>query len=232
MPENHANESGLTGLELIVVIIILIVIGHVAITTLARGSGSRPEGMIGTFTGESGYALRHVGPVTGFSAVNGNRSDVMVQYPKQDAGNLGAVQMTVALFIGDMGGVDFDKVNLYVVNAGGVETIPRKTEPPLVCPGWMITNRFDVPTPSAATNGKLPKKLPATKASGGRPAVSSLTGADILYPDEQFELMVCPANTTPPYQQFTITVNPPGSTQPPVALISVPPVVQPVMSLG
>ncbi|MFA4860287.1 hypothetical protein [Methanoregula sp.] len=230
--KNHANENGLTGLELIVIFIVLIVIGHVAITALAQGFKNPSEGMIGTFAGESGYAVRHVGPVTGFSAVNGNHSDVTVQYVKQDAGNLGAVQMNVALFIGDMGGVDFDKVNLYVVTADGVEKLSRKTGQPLVCPGWMITNRFDVPQPSPTAPGKLPKNIPAAKGTGGKSAVSSLTGADILYPDEQFEIMLCPTNTTPPYQQFTVTVNPPGSSQPPVALISVPMDVQPVMSLG
>jgi len=139
--------------------------------------------------------------------------------------------MNVALFIGDMGGVDFDRVNLYVVTADGVEKLSRKTMQPLVCPGWMITNRFDVPQPLPATPGKLPKSIPPAKGGGGTSAVSAITGADVLYPDEQFEIMLCPANTTPPYHQFTVTVNPPGSSQPPVALISVPADVQPVMSL-
>ncbi|WP_321505370.1 hypothetical protein [uncultured Methanoregula sp.] len=230
--KSRANENGLTILELIVIIIILVVIGHVAIVTLAQSFGSPSEGMVGAFAGESGYSVRHIGSITGFSAVNGNHSDVMVQYLKQDAANLGAVQMTVSLLIGDMGGVDFDKVNLYVVNSDGAETIPRKTVQPLICPGWMITNRFNVPQPAPLTAGKLPGNIPAAKKGGNRSAVSSLSGADILYPGEVFELMICPTNTTPPYQQITISVNPPGSTQPPVAVISVPPDVQPVMTLG
>ena len=233
IPGNHANESGLTVLELIVIIIVLIVIGHVAIVTLTSALAKPSEGMVGTFAGESGYALRHVGPVTGFSAMNGNCSDVTIQYQKQDPGTLGAVQMNVALFIGDMGGVNFDNVNLYVINANGVaEKIPRKTANPLLCPGWMITNRFDVPSTTPSPGGKLPRNLPSAKTGGGKSAVSALNGADILYPDEQFELTICQTNTTPPYGQFTITVNPPGNTQPPVALISVPPDVQPVMTLG
>lgn len=232
MPHNHKGENGLTILELIVIILVLVVIGHVAIVTLSGMFKNPSEGMAGTFAGESGYTLRHVGPVTGFSAVNGNRSDVMIQYPQQDAANLGAVQMTVELFMGDMGGVDFDNVNLYVTKAGGVETIPRKTAQPLVCPGWMITNRFDVPQPAQVNAANLPKNIPTAGGAGSKPAVSSLTGTDILYPGEQFEIVVCPASTTPPYQQFAITVNPPGSSQPPVALITVPPMTQPVMSLG
>ncbi|MFA4877358.1 MAG: hypothetical protein WC586_08080 [Methanoregula sp.] len=212
--------------------IILIVIGHVAIATLTGALATPSKGMVGTFAGESGYALRHVGSVTGFSAVNGNCSDVTIQYQKQKPGNLGAVQMNVALFIGDMGGVDFDEVNLYVINSDGVEKIPRKTVQPLQCPGWMITNRFDMPSTTSSPEAKLPKNLPAANSGGGKIAVSTFTRADILYPDEQFELTICQTNTTPPYGQFTITVNPPGSTQPPVALISVPADIKPVMTLG
>jgi hypothetical protein len=228
----YANENGLTLLELIVIIIVLVVIGHVAVTYLAHGFGNISGGMVGTYAGESGFALRHVGPVTGFSAVNGNHSDVMIEYPNPNPDNLGAVQMNVGLFIGDMGGVDFNKVNLYVIHAGGVETIPRKTAQPLICPGWMITNRFDVPSSSGPTGARIPRSLPAAGGNGTLSPASSLTGSDILYPGEQFELTICPANTTPPYQQFTITVNPPGSTQPPVALVSVPPDIKPVMELG
>ena len=228
------DEGGLTIIQLVVAILLLVLITHILTMVFfpAPGKGNPSEGMIGTFAGESGYALRPVGSVTAFSAVDGDRSDVTIQYPRQDPGNLGAVQMTVGLFIGDMGGVDFDKVGLYWAGGGVVEKIPHKTVQPLVCPGWMITNRFDVPSPAPAASGKLPRNIPAAKGHGSKPAVASLTGADILYPEEQFELVICPANTTPPYQQFTITVNPPGSAQPPVAVLTAPPMVQPVIPLG
>lgn len=228
------DEGGLTIIQLVVAILLLVLVTHVLIMVFfpAPDKGNPSEGMIGAFAGESGYALRTVGPVTAFSAVDGDRSDVTILYPKQDPENLGAVQMTVGLFIGDMGGIDFDEVNLYWAGGGVVEKIPRKTTSPLTCPGWMITNRFDAPSPAPVVSGKLPRNILSAKENGSKPVVTSLTVADILYPEEQFELVICPTNTTPPYQQFAITVNPPGNVQPPVAVFTAPPMVQPVISLS
>ncbi len=231
---NYSDETGLTGLEVIVIILVLIVIGHVLITTLSKSPapGSPPPGMLGTYAGESGYAIRHSGPVTVFSAVNGRPSDVTVRFSHPDPTKLGAIEMTVALFMGDMGGVDFDKVALYWTTDTLVEKIPRKNTQPLVCPGWTIADRFDVPASTPANGVKLPNKVPIVKGMSKSAPNLSANVNDVLYPDEQFEIFVCPTNTTPPYQQFTITVNPPGSVQPPVAMITVPVMDQPVITLN
>lgn len=231
---NHSDENGLTGLEAIIIIIVMIVIGHVIITTLSNGPapGTPPPGMLRTYAGESGFAIRHVGPVTVFSAVSGRPSDVTVRFPHQDPAHLGAVEMTVAPFIGDMGGIDFDKVGLYWATDVLVEKIPRKNTLPLVCPGWMIADRFDVPAGKPANSVKLPKKLPEMRGTSTSVTNLSANGNDILYPDEQFEIFICPTNTTPPYQQFAITVNLPGSVLPPVAIITAPVMDQPVITLN
>jgi len=230
----HSDDDGLTGLEAVMIIIVLIVIGHVIITTLSKGSapGNPPPGVLRAYAGESGYAIRHAGPVTVFSAINGRPSDVTVQFPRQDPAHLGAVEMTVALFIGDMGGIDFDKVGLYWATDTLVEKIPRKNTLLLVCPGWTIADRFDAPPSIPANSVKLPKKLPEMKGTSTSVPNLSANGNDILYPDEQFEVFICPTNTTPPYQQFTITVNPPGSVLPPVAIITAPVMDQPVITLN
>ena len=139
--------------------------------------------------------------------------------------------MNVALFIGDMGGVDFDKVGLYWTTDTLAEKIPRENLQPLVCPGWTIADRFDVPAGTSANSVKLPKMLPFVKGTPKFASNLSANGNDILYPDEQFEIFICPANTTLPYRQVIITVNPPGSAQPPVAVITAPVMDRPVITL-
>jgi hypothetical protein len=116
--------------------------------------------------------------------------------------------MTVALFIGNTGGIDFNNVKVIWETNGVIERIPRKDIRPLVCPGWTIAGKFNM--------------LPMETANGD----------NILDPNEQFEIFVCPTNATAPYQQFTVTINPPGSVLPPVAMVTTPPMVRPIITIS
>jgi hypothetical protein len=209
MRNRQTREDALTGLGIIVLILVLILLVYGVVTVFLPWQGNPHNGgMVHTFASNSGDLMRHVGPVHVFTAVDGTPSDVAVRYTHPDPGRMGAAEMTVALFIGDMGGVDFDNVRVVWVSGGIAETIPRKDSRPLVCPGWTIAGKYNM----------LPLK--------------SANGDNILDPNEQFEIFVCPTNTTAPYQPFSLTISPPGNVLPPIVSATVPPMVQPVIPLS
>lgn len=210
MHNPYSTEDAFTELELIVAIIVVILIGHGLLIFLSHDNGSSDPDtdIIRTYAGESGYAMRHVGSVTVFSSVDGTPSDVAVHYPLQDPMKVGATEFSVALFIGDMGGIDFDTVNVVWGSNGVSEKIPQKNSRPLSCPGWTIAGKYNM--------------LPMQTADAD----------DILEPNEQFEIFVCPSNTTAPYQKFSVTIDPPGLVLPPVVSATVPPMGRPVVTLS
>ncbi|MFA5236398.1 MAG: hypothetical protein WC362_00905 [Methanoregula sp.] len=205
----RTTEDALTVLGVIVIILGILVLVYGVLIFLSPGEGgTRQGGMLHSFASNSGDLMRPVGPAYVFSAVNGTPAGVSVRYPHPDSGRMGAAEMTVALFIGDMGGVDFDTVRVVWVSGGIAETIPRQDSRPLVCPGWTIAGKSNM--------------LPLKTADSD----------NILEPNEQFEIFVCPANTTAPYQQFSLTIIPPGNTSPPIVSATVPPLVQPITRLS
>lgn len=208
MSYRSSREKALTGFGFLVVISLVILLAYGVVLSFSSIQGdSYKGGLLPTIVTESGDLLRHVGPVYGFSAVNGTPSDVAVQYPHPDPRRLGSVEMTTALFMGNMGGVDFDNVRVVWVSGGIAETLSRSDRRPVVCPGWTIAGKFNM----------LPLK--------------SADGDNILEPNEQFEIFACPSNTTAPDNQFTVTISPAGIILPPVVRATVPSSVQPVMSL-
>jgi hypothetical protein len=209
MRNRHTTEDALTGLGIVVIVLVIILVAYGVLTCLFPSQGGPyTGGIMHTFAGNSGNLMRHVGPVYGFSAEDGTHSGVPVRYLDEDPGRMGAADLTVALFIGDMGGVDFDNVRVVWVSGGIAETIPKKDSLPLVCPGWTIAGKFNM--------------LPMESADSD----------NILEPNEQFEIIVCPTNTTAPYQQFSLTIAPKGTVSPPIVSATVPPVVQPIIPLG
>lgn len=206
----HSNDDAVTGLELITAIIVLILIGHVVLASLSGGQGTpgQSTGIIPAIAGESGYAMRHVGSVYVFPSVDGIPSDVSVRYPRQDPAQMGAAEFTVALFIGDMGGMDFKTVQVAWTNNGVTEIMPRKDTRPLDCPGWTIAGKYNM--------------LPMQAADAD----------DILEPNEQFEIFACPSNATAPYRQFSVFIDTPGQVLPPVVAGTAPPMAGSVVTLN
>jgi len=206
MGSQCTKEEALTGFGVIVIILGIILILYVALILRSPGTITG-SGILDAYMGDTGNMLRTVGPVTVFSAVNGTPRDVDVLYPDPDPDRMGSVELNVALFIGSMGGVDFDKVRIVWISNGIAETIPRNDARPLLCPGWTIVRKYNV--------------IPLKDANSN----------DILDPGEQFEIFACPKNITAPYQQFSLVIALPGNISPPVVSVSAPPMVQPVVNL-
>jgi hypothetical protein len=206
MGMRDATEEALTGFGVIVLLLGIILIIYIALFSRIPDTVSG-GGVLHVYMDTTGNILRSVGPVTAFSAVNGTSQDIDARYVNPDPDRMGAVELNVALFIGSMGGVDFDRVRVVWTSSGIAETIPRKDMRPLICPGWTIVRKYNV--------------IPLKNANGN----------NILDPNEQFAIFACPTNTTAPYQQFSLVIVPPGTIAPPLISTSAPAMVQPVMRL-
>lgn len=209
----HTDINGLTGLEL--VILILVLVGSVAVLLMHisggdyRGQGrSFPGGFIADSVYVSGDNLQPVGNVYGFPSISRISGTPPVVITYEDSGRLGVVRLVVSLFMGDTGAIDMEHVQVQWNNETCQGTIARTVSPTLVCPNWTISNKFNL--------------LP------GRTADSD----DWLEPGEQFEITVCPREGVLPYGTFTLVVSPDGVAMPLKVSRTVPFRIQPVMNLG
>lgn len=207
------NDDAITGLELVVILGVLV--GGGAILLLCM-SGGETSGLIRTFpegaAAESAYIsgdnLQPVGSVFGFPAVNGMLNKAEVRFAHPDPGKLGAVRMTLSLFLGDTGAIDMDRVKVNWATRGSYEPIGQTSSPLLVCPNWTITGKYNMLPGHAADSDTW------------------------LEPREQFEILVCPSTGVQPYGTFTLTLRPDGSAMPLTVTRKSPPVIHPVMKLG
>jgi hypothetical protein len=209
----HPDNNGLTGLEL--VILILVLAGSVAVLLMHISSGeyssrgrSFPGGFIADSVYVSGDNLQPVGNVYGFPSISRISGTTRVVITYEDSGRLGVVRLVVSLFMGDTGAIDMERVQVQWNNETSQEIIARTVSSTLVCPNWTISNKFNL--------------LP------GRTADSD----DWLEPGEQFEITLCPREGVLPYGMFTLVVIPDGVAMPLKVSRTVPFRIQPVMNLG
>ncbi|MFA5213804.1 MAG: hypothetical protein WC406_10745 [Methanoregula sp.] len=209
-----SQEDAVTGLELLIVIAVIIIIIGIALFF----HGSHKTAPAGVYTGghqgllvsdvrTTGDLLHPVGTIVGFSAINSVQDGVAIRFNPQNPAALGAVEMTVALFIGDMGGVDMDKMTVGWTMNGQTETIKKTPPPTLICPNWTIAQKLNM--------------LPGQSADRD----------DILEPNEQFVLLVCPSRGVMSSQQATLTLSPVGDALPLPLPITAPSLIQPIMAL-
>jgi hypothetical protein len=206
------KDDAFTGLELVIVIVILIIGAALLLIFMSSGETSGwirtfPEGAVAESAYISGDHLQPVGSVFGFPAVSGTLGNADVRFEHPDPGTLGAMRMTISLFMGDTGAIDMDRVSVSWAARGSDEPIGQTTSRSLVCPNWTITGKYNL--------------LP------GRSADSD----NWLEPGEQFEILACPSTGVQPYGIFTLTLHPDGSAMPLRVTRTVPPGMSPVMHL-
>jgi hypothetical protein len=207
------NDDGFTGLELIIILVVLISVTSLVMVYLGSHSipiWSRtfPGGLVAESMYMSGDTIQLTGNVYGFPAVSGPNRNTIIVFPNPDKGRLGIIRPAVSLFIGSTGAIDMDRLQVTWNNGTSTEQIPRTPSTILLCPNWTISGKYNL--------------LP------GRTADSD----DWLEPDEQFELTICPSVGVSPYGSVTLTMSPDGVVAPLKFIRTVPPRVQPVMNLG
>ncbi|MHB8164259.1 MAG: hypothetical protein ACYDDV_07895 [Methanoregula sp.] len=207
------NDEALTGLELVVILAVLV--GGAAILLIFIGGGETPglirtfpEGVVAGSAYISGDHIQPVGSVFGFPTVSGPLNKAEVRFARPDPGKLGAVRMTISLFLGDTGAIDMDRVNVSWATRGSYEQIRQTSIQPLICPNWTITGKYNM--------------LPGHSADSD----------NWLEPREQFEILACHSTGVQPYGTFTLTLGPDGSAMPLRVVRTVPSVIHPVMNLG
>lgn len=206
-------EGGFTGLELVIVVVFVICAGTGLILLMEGGrlpdwNRTFPGGVVAESAYLSGDNLQPFGSVYGFSSVNCQLGSTSIVFPVQDQRRLGAARVVVSLFIGDTGAIDMSRARIYWNRQGGSDEIPRVVGTVLTCPGWLISNKFNL--------------LPGRTADAD----------DWLEPNEQFELTICPATGIPPYSVLSLTIRPDGVGMPLTISRTAPARIEPVMNLG
>jgi hypothetical protein len=209
----HHGDDGFTGLELIVILIVLI--GVAALLLVQIGGNGKSDG-IRTYPGgivtESMYItgdnLQLTGNVYGFPAVSGTTGNTIVFVPHPDPGRLGVIRTTVSLFMGSTGAIDMDRLMVTWDNGASAERIIQTPVRALTCPNWTISGKYN--------------RLYGLTADSD----------DLLEPGEQFELTICPSEGIRPYGSMVVTISPHGVAMPLKVSRMAPPRIQPVMDLG
>ena len=128
--EQFCNESGLTGMELVILISGMILAASLLILFMNPGD---PAALLRTFPGGivadsvhiSGDNLQPVGSAIGFAAVDRLSGDHPMVFTHPDPGKLGAVHVMISLFIGQTGAIDMDRANVRWSSQGSYEQIPH-----------------------------------------------------------------------------------------------------------
>lgn len=209
----HSMEDAITGLELVVLCIVLCIGTVIVLGVFTGGTPLNPAKILpgGVVVGSvyiTGDHIQTVGNVYGFPMTSRISGPLHIVTVSQNPNQLGAARFVVSLFIGDTGAIDMDRVQVTWAQTGSTEVL-RKTPPQvLVCPNWTISNKYNM--------------LPGQKADAD----------ELLEPNEQFEITLCPTTGVQPYGQFTITLKPEGVAAPLTLPRMAPARIQPVMNLG
>lgn len=212
MRVSPSPEDAVTGLELVILIVLLV--AGAALILILSGSGAPdlsrtfPGGIVAGSVYITGDNIQTVGNVYGFPMTSKTTGPLPVVTVGQNPDQLGAVRFVVSLFIGDTGAIDMDRVQVSWAQNNGTQVILKTSPQVLICPNWTISNKYNM--------------LP------GRTADSD----ELLEPGEQFEITLCPSTGIPPYGKFTITLRPDGVAAPLTIPRMAPPRIQPVMNLG
>jgi len=211
----RSREDAVTGLELVIVILVIIIAVGIILCFHGGDGKANPsgpytggrQGLLTSSVRTTGDLLHPVGTVIGYSAVDTVQNGLAIRFKKQDQTKLGAVEMTVSLFMGNMGGIDMDKTTVGWVTGGQNEIIKKTSPSTLICPNWTISQKLNM----------LPGK--------------SANADDILDPNEQFVLFICPSAGLAPNAQAILTIAPAGDAFPLPVQITAPSFVQPIQAL-
>ncbi len=212
MKAGPGNDGAFTILEAIIVLVIVILLFaglSVAWGAMQARAPSNPQDIVTSALDVTGGTLTLRSPVTGFNAVDGTMGTARYHFPQPDSGKLGAVQVTVSLLVGDMGGIDMDKatVTLITKTVSGTISEVKPGTGTVNAPGWTITRKSNW--------------LPGQQADAD----------NILEPNEQFDLLILSPTPLPSYTSFTVAVQP--SSGVPLSFSRTVPIrITPVMDLG
>ena len=203
------NEPALTGLEIVILLVILVlVVGFIGYGQLFPGTSTpQKQGMLKNEIVATSNLITSTGGTFGFPAIDGPIDGVPVRFKTQNPRALGAYAITIQPFMMTSGAIDMGHATVIWSGVNSQERLALVHTKELVCPNWTITRKANF----------IPMK-----------------GADedlLLENSEQFTLLICPSQTSAPYQKFGLTIVPANGEILPLSYM-VPPKITPVTNLG
>ena len=187
--EKYGRDEGLTLLELIIMIAVVLIITYVLLgvfssdTPSESGKKEAAGGIIGDFESSMENVLARNGPSYGMQDISGTLYDVDIYSYGVHPDELGSAAVSIKLVAMSGKSIDFNNADLLFKYGNNVERLAYSTGQPLMPGYWVIVQRGSV--------------IPFQKADGD----------DILENNEMFTLVVNPAITVPANGVFELTLN-------------------------
>jgi hypothetical protein len=187
--EKYCRDEGMTVLELIIIIAVVLIVTHVLLgafspnTPSDSGNNEAAGGIIGDFESSLENVLVRNGPSYGMQDIPGTLYDVDIYSYGVHPDELGSAAVSIKLVAMSGKSIDFNNADLLFKYGNNVERLAYSSEQPLTPGHWVIVERGSV--------------IPFQKADGD----------DILENNEEFTIVANPAVTVPANGIFELTLN-------------------------
>lgn len=187
--EKYCRDEGLTVLELIIIIAVVLIVTHVLLgafspnTPSDSGNNEAAGGIIGDFESSMENVLVRNGPSYGMQDIPGTLYDVDIYSYGVHPDELGSAAVSIKLVAMSGKSIDFNGADLVFKYNNNTERLAYSSEQPLTPGHWVIVERGSV--------------IPFQKADGD----------DILENNEEFTIVANPAVTVPARGVFELTLN-------------------------
>ena len=202
------KEEGITGLEVICLLIFLAVAIYVVFTHVytPNEDGGTPRGLIAGAVYESGDSVRMYGMPVGYSSVSREIEGIDAVAATENPSALGFLLVSVTPLIGDLA-IDLDRMEMTIVSSG-TKTLIIRSRGASVGPGnWTIAGKSNM----------IPMK--------------SADEDDLLEASEIFDLLISMPEPFFPYQKFSVVLSPEHGV-PYTQKLTVPPLFTPVVKFA
>jgi hypothetical protein len=187
--EKYGRDEGLTVLELIIIIAVVLIVTHVLLGAFSpnspsdSGNNEAPGGIIGDVESSLENVLVRNGPSYGMQDISGTLYDVDIYSYGVHPDELGSAAVSIKLVAMSGKSIDFNNADLLFKYGNNIERLAYSTGQPLLPGYWVIVQRGSV--------------IPFQKADGD----------DILENNEVFTIVANPAATVPANGIFELTLN-------------------------
>ena len=180
------TTEGLTGLEIVIIIGVLIVFMYIAATAIAGAYGATEKnegGMVVNAVAPESEILVIDGEPDGIQDTGGNVMEVDLNCKDPDSSSMGSCLIPVRLLIGSTESIDITTVRVLFDYNSVTETLPFTAADTISRPAWTVADRSSV--------------------------IPLLDADEDLYlePNEIFTLLIYPENPVPAEEFFSITVS-------------------------
>ena len=180
------TSEGLTGLEIIIIIAVLLIFMYIAASAIAGAYGATEKkegGMIVNSVATESEILVIDGETDGIQDTGGAVMSVNLICENPDSSMMGSCLIPVRLLVGSTGSIDITTVKVLFNYNSITETLPFTAADTISRPAWTVADRSSI--------------IPLLDAD------EDLS----LEPNEVFTLLIYPENSVPAEEFFSITIS-------------------------